>query len=63
MRIGELVDLELDCIAGSGASLKIPLGKLLTERIVPMDEETLKLADRIAATGPAGRCATRAPGR
>ena len=50
MRIGELVDLELDCVhevPGQGAWLKVPLGKLLTERMVPIDEETLKLVDRI----------------
>ena len=66
MRIGELVDLELDCVhevPGSGAWLKIPLGKLLTERMVPIDEETVELVDRIAAHRSAGRrCATRAPG-
>jgi site-specific recombinase XerD len=58
MRIGELVDLELDCVhevAGQGAWLKIPLGKLLTERMVPIDEETLKLIDRITAHRSPGR--------
>jgi len=58
MRIGELVDLELDCVhevPGSGAWLKIPLGKLLTERMVPIDEETTKLVDRIAAHRSPGR--------
>src|SRR6266566_2412628 len=58
MRIGELVDLELDCVhevPGSGAWLKIPLGKLLTERMVPIDEETMKLVDRIAAHRSPGR--------
>ena len=58
MRIGELVDLELDCVhevPGSGAWLKIPLGKLLTERMVPIDEETVKLVDRIAAHRSPGR--------
>jgi integrase len=58
MRIGELVDLELDCVhevPGSGAWLKIPLGKLLTERMVPIDEETLKLVDRITAHRSPGR--------
>ncbi|WP_157118400.1 hypothetical protein [Mycobacterium sherrisii] len=37
LRIGELVDLELDClheIPGQGAWLKVPLGKLNTERMV-----------------------------
>jgi hypothetical protein len=58
MRIGELVDLELDCVhevPGSGAWLKIPLGKLLTERMVPIDEETLVLLDRIVACRSPGR--------
>ena len=58
MRIGELTDLELDCVhevPSSGAWLKIPLGKLLTERMVPIDEETLALIDRIAAHRSPGR--------
>jgi site-specific recombinase XerD len=58
MRIGELTDLELDCVhevPGSGAWLKIPLGKLLTERMVPIDEETLQIIDRIAAHRSPGR--------
>src|SRR5262249_57838958 len=58
MRIGELVDLELDCVhevPGQGAWLKIPLGKLLTERMVPIDEETMKLVDRIVAHRSPGR--------
>ena len=58
MRIGELVDLELDCVhevPGQGAWLKVPLGKLLTERMVPIDEETLKLVDRIVVHRSPGR--------
>ena len=58
MRIGELVDLELDCVhevPGQGAWLKVPLGKLLTERMVPIDEETLALVDRITEHRSAGR--------
>jgi integrase len=58
LRIGELLDLELDCVhevPGQGSWLKVPLGKLETERMVPMDEETLVLLDRIAATRSAGR--------
>ena len=58
MRIGELVDLELDCVhevPGSGAWLKIPLGKLLTERMVPIDEETTGLVDRIVTHRSPGR--------
>jgi integrase len=58
MRIGELLDLELDCVhevPGAGAWLKVPLGKLDTERMVPVDEETLALLDRIAGHRSPGR--------
>ncbi len=58
LRIGELLDLELDCvhdIPGQGSWLKVPLGKLDTERMVPLDEETLTLLNRIAATRSPGR--------
>jgi site-specific recombinase XerD len=58
LRIGELLDLELDCvheIAGSGAWLKVPLGKLDTERMVPLDDDTVALIDRIVATRTDGR--------
>ena len=44
LRIGELLDLELDCIheiPGQGSWLKVPLGKLDSERMVPLDEEVL----------------------
>ena len=50
VRIGELIDLELDCVhevPGAGAWLKVPLGKLDTERMVPLDPETVELIDRI----------------
>jgi len=58
MRIGELLDLEMDCVhevPGAGAWLKVPLGKLDTERMVPVDEETLALLDRIAEHRSPGR--------
>lgn len=58
LRIGELLDLELDCvheIRGNGAWLKVPLGKLDTERMVPLDDETLLLIDRIVAIRSDGR--------
>jgi integrase len=58
LRIGELLDLELDCvheIPGNGAWLKVPLGKLDTERMVPLDDETITLIDRICATRSEGR--------
>jgi integrase len=58
LRIGELVDLELDSvheIPGQGAWLKVPLGKLNTERMVPLDKETVALIDRIVAHRSPGR--------
>ena len=45
---GELLDLELDCavdFASHGSWLKVPLGKLGTERTVPLDEATLVALD------------------
>jgi len=48
MRIGELLDLELDCLwdfGSSGTWVKVPLGKLGTERTVPLDEPTLAAFD------------------
>jgi integrase len=50
LRIGELLDLELDCVhevPGQGAWLKVPLGKLESERMVPLDEDALDLIDHI----------------
>jgi hypothetical protein len=58
LRIGELLDLELDCVhelAGHGSWLKIPLGKMQTERMVPLDEETVELIDHITAIRSHGR--------
>jgi site-specific recombinase XerD len=58
LRIGELTTLVLDCVhevPGSGAWLKVPLGKLLTERMVPIDEETVELIDRITEHRSPGR--------
>lgn len=58
LRIGELVDLELDAvheIPAQGAWLKVPLGKLDSERMVPLDEETVALVDRIVAQRSPGR--------
>jgi Phage integrase family len=58
IRIGELVDLELDCVhelSGQGAWLKVPLGKLETERMVPLDDDAVAIVDRIAAARSPGR--------
>ena len=48
LRIGELLDLELDCIVDygpSGSWLRVPLGKLNNERAVPLDAPTLDVLD------------------
>ncbi|OCB25289.1 integrase, partial [Mycobacterium intracellulare subsp. yongonense] len=58
LRIGELVDLELDCvheIPGQGAWLKVPLGKLNTERMVPLDDQIVAIVDRIVSYRSPGR--------
>lgn len=51
LRIGELLDLELDAIIDYGPAgtwLRVPLGKLATERSVPLDESTLTVLDQWA---------------
>ncbi len=58
IRIGELRDLELDCVhevPGQGAWLKVPLGKLLTERMVPLEDDTVAIIDQIVAHRSPGR--------
>ncbi|ANS32449.1 putative transposase (plasmid) [Rhodococcus opacus] len=65
LRIGELLDLELDCIheiPGQGSWLKVPLGILDSERMIPLDEEVppSSIASPPPAH-PADPCATPAP--
>ena len=58
LRAGELRDLDLDCVhevPGTGAWLKVPLGKLDSERMVPLDDDAAGLIDRIAETRSPGR--------
>jgi integrase len=58
LRIGELLDLELDCIhevGEHGSWLKVPLGKLDTERMIPIDTDILDLIDRIIDLRSPGR--------
>ncbi len=56
LRLGEFLDLELDCVwdsASHGSWLKVPLGKLATERTVPLDAATLAALDEwMARRGP-----------
>jgi integrase len=50
LRIGELRRLERDCVVedhAGGHFLKVPLGKLDTERLVPLDGRTLTLVEHL----------------
>ena len=50
MRIGELINLEFDCLQYSHDRLlylKVPLGKLNNERLVPIDQKTHRLIKRL----------------
>ena len=50
MRIGEGVDLSFDCLHTSGPdhwTIHVPLGKLKTERLVPVDSFTRDLVHRL----------------
>ena len=52
LRVGELLDLEVDAIIDYGPAgtwLRVPLGKLATERSVPLDADTLTVLDQWAA--------------
>ena len=52
IRIGECIDLALDCLHQIGPdqwALHVPLGKLHTERLVPADEDTRRIVARILA--------------
>jgi site-specific recombinase XerD len=50
IRIGECIDLPLDCLRQVGTeqwALHVPLGKLHTERLVPADSEVRRIVERI----------------
>jgi len=50
IRIGECIHLPLDCLRQLGPeqwALHVPLGKLHTERLVPLDSQGLRLLKRI----------------
>lgn len=58
LRIGELLDLELDCVhevPEGGSWIKVPLGKLDTERMVPIDQDILAVIDHIIELRDHGR--------
>ena len=50
IRIGECIDLPSDClqqVSEQQVALHVPLGKLHSERYVPVDEETQRIVARI----------------
>jgi integrase len=50
MRIGECLDLPLDCLRCIGqdqGAIHVPLGKLRTERLVPVDSFVCRIVDRL----------------
>lgn len=50
IRVGECLDLPFDClqqVSGQEAALRVPLGKLHSERWVPVDDETRRLLARL----------------
>jgi site-specific recombinase XerD len=54
IRISECINLPLDClqqISEQRVALRVPLGKLHSERLVPVDEETQRVVARIMALG------------
>ena len=58
LRIGELCALEYDCVrsdARGNRFLKVPLGKLNNERLVPLDTETVELIEKLRSEGGAER--------
>jgi site-specific recombinase XerD len=55
LRIGELRRLERDCVRddhNGNQFLKVPLGKLNTERLVPLDPETLRAVKELQQAAP-----------
>ena len=50
MRIGESIDLSLDCLRHFGDNqwaLHVPIGKLYTDRLVPVDDDVRQIIARI----------------
>lgn len=64
IRIGECIDLPLDCLREVGPeqwALHVPLGKLHTERLVPVDDDGRRIVARLLslrALAPPARLAT-----
>lgn len=58
LRVGELATLPFSCLHTDHVGnilLKVPLGKLATERLVPLDPKTIKLVNKLRRQGPRTR--------
>ena len=57
LRIGELRRLEYHCLRFDGGRplLKVPLGKLNSERLVPLDDDSVELIRRLQSIAPRSR--------
>jgi site-specific recombinase XerD len=58
LRVGELIALERNCVRTDHAGnrfLKVPLGKMHNERLVPLDEDTHTLIQRLQRRGRRNR--------
>jgi len=58
LRIGELQDLSYNCVQRDERGLvflKVPLGKLHNERLVPMDKATVAIAEKLQRAGRPAR--------
>lgn len=58
LRVGELCSLAYDCVRtdfDGNHFLKVPLGKLDSERLVPMDGKAVELVRRLQSIGTPGR--------
>jgi len=50
LRVGELRSLAVDCVQqdlNGNSFLKVPIGKLNNERIIPLDPETLRVVEKV----------------
>ena len=59
MRIGECADLPFDCLRSTGPqqwAIHVPLGKLKTERMVPVDSFGLRSSTAYASFAPSIHC-------
>lgn len=58
LRLGELQSLEVDCVRyddKNRAYLKVPLGKMYNERLVPLDDKTLKIIRQLRKRGASNK--------